>query len=109
MESHKTKAAGCFSHIVIFWTDPAKPNAVADLLAGAKKYLPDIPGLLSFHVGKMVVSHRPVVDQTYQVALNMTFASKQAQDDYQVHPKHIEFVEKAFKPNCIKVLIYDFE
>jgi hypothetical protein len=57
----------------------------------------------------MVGSHRPVVDQSYQVALNLVFPDKKSQDDYQVHPLHIEFVEKAFKPNCAKVVIYDFE
>ena len=57
----------------------------------------------------MVPSHRPVVDQSYQVALNVAFQSKQAQDDYQVHPLHLEFVEKVFKPLCRKVVVYDFE
>ena len=98
-----------FSHVVIFWTDPMKPNAAAELINGAEKYLKPIPGVLSFHVGKMAPSHRPVVDQSYQVALNLVFPDKKAQDDYQVHPLHIEFVEKAFKPNCAKVVVYDFE
>jgi hypothetical protein len=57
----------------------------------------------------MVGSHRPVVDQTYQVALNLVFPSKQVQDDYQLHPLHVEFVEKVFKRCCQKVLVYDFE
>lgn len=100
---------GKFSHIVIFWTDPAQPSAADELIAGARKYLKDIPGVQHFHIGKMAQSHRPVVDQTYQVALNTTFADKQAQDDYQVHPQHLEFVEKVFKPLCTKVVIYDFE
>ncbi|MBI3851984.1 MAG: Dabb family protein [Verrucomicrobia bacterium] len=98
-----------FSHIVIFWTDPAQPNATDELLAGADKYLKPIPGVLSFHVGKMVPSHRPVVEQSYQVALNLVFADKQAQDDYQTHPLHVEFVEKVLKPFVKKVLVYDFE
>jgi hypothetical protein len=97
-----------FSHVVIFWTHPDKPNAAADLIAGAEQYLRPIPGVLSFHIGRMVPSHRPVVDQSYQVALNLVFPDKKAQDDYQVHPLHLEFVEKAFKPNCAKVVIYDF-
>lgn len=101
--------ARMFSHVVIFWTDPNKPQSTEDLLAGANKYLKPIPGVLHFHIGKMVKSHRPVVDQSYQVALNLVFDSKQAQDDYQVHPLHLEFVEKAFKPNCVKVVVYDFE
>jgi hypothetical protein len=98
-----------FSHIVIFWTDPAKPEAVEKLIAGARQYLPKIPGILAFHVGKMASSDRPVVDQSYQVALNMVFPDKQAQDAYQAHPQHIEFVEKVFKRYCTKVVIYDFE
>ena len=98
-----------FSHVVIFWTKPDIANAAAELLAGAEKYLRPIPGVLTFHVGKMVTSPRPVVEQSYQVALNLIFESKQAQDDYQVHPLHIEFVEKVFKPCCARAVIYDFE
>lgn len=97
-----------FSHVVIFWTDPANPQSTDALLAGAEQYLKPIPGVLHFHIGRMVPSHRPVVDQSYQVALNLVFPDKKAQDDYQVHPLHIEFVEKVFKPNCKKVVIYDF-
>ncbi len=97
-----------FSHVVIFWTDPAQPNAVAELLAGCDQYLKRIPGISHYHAGKMVGSDRPVVDQSYQVALNVVFPTKQAQDDYQVHPLHLEFVEKVFKPTCKKVVIYDF-
>jgi hypothetical protein len=65
-----------FSHVVIFWTDPAKPAAADELVAGAKKYLNQQPGILHFHVGKMAKSPRDVVDQTYQVALNIVFDSK---------------------------------
>jgi hypothetical protein len=50
-----------------------------------------------------------VVDQTYQVALNTVFADKQAQDDYQVHPMHLEFVAKYVKRLVKKVTVYDFE
>ena len=98
-----------FSHIVIFWTDPAQPNAADELIEGANTYLKGLPGIQHFHVGKMAGSERPVVNQTYQVALNTVFTDKQAQDDYQVHPQHIEFVEKVFKRVCAKVEIYDFE
>src|SRR5581483_4129446 len=98
-----------FSHVVIFWTDPANPKAADELAAGAEKYLRPIPGVLHFHIGRMATSTRPVVDQSYQVALNLVFPSKQAQDEYQTHPMHVEFVEKVFKPRCKKVVVYDFE
>ena len=98
-----------FSHVVILWTDSNNPAAADELIAGANKYLKSIPGVLHFHVGKMATSHRPVVDQTYQVALNLVFPDKKAQDDYQAHPLHVDFVEKVFKRVCKKVVVYDFE
>jgi hypothetical protein len=98
-----------FSHVVLFWTEPSKPGATEDLIAGARKYLAPIPGIVHFHVGRMAPSHRPVVDQSYQVGLNVVFVDKAAQDNYQAHPLHVEFVEKVFKPNCKKVVVYDFE
>jgi hypothetical protein len=97
------------SHIVIFWTDPANPNAADELLAAANSLLKNIPGVLQFHAGKMSPSHRPVVDQSYQVALNMVFADKRAEHDYQSHPQHIEFVEKHVRRLIKQVVIYDFE
>jgi hypothetical protein len=97
-----------FSHVVIFWTDPANPAATDELIAGAEKYLRPIPGVLDFHIGRMVPSHRPVVDQSYQVALNLKLTDKAAEEAYQVHPLHLEFVEQVFKKVCVKALIYDF-
>ena len=98
-----------FSHVVIFWTDPNNPKAADELIAGVNKYLKPIPGVLHYHVGKMAASHRPVVDQTYQVALNLVFPDKKTQDDYQIHPMHLEFVEGVFKKTCKRVVVYDFE
>lgn len=97
-----------FSHVVIFWTKPEIPDAADQLIAGANEYLKSIPGVVHFHVGKMASSHRPVVDQSYQVALNIIFPDKKTQDAYQDHPRHIEFVEKVFKRVCARVVVYDF-
>ena len=98
-----------FSHVVIFWTDPAKPEAADAVIAGGNKYLKTIPGVLAFHMGKMAPSHRPVVDQTYQVALNLHFPDKHVEHLYQSHPQHLEFVAHCVKPFVKKVVVYDFE
>jgi hypothetical protein len=97
-----------FSHIVIFWTDPDKPNAADEVIKSARENLATVPGVVSFHAGKMATSHRAVVDQSYQIGLNIQFETKQAQDEYQVHPRHLAFVEKC-KTLWTKVVIYDFE
>jgi hypothetical protein len=97
-----------FSHVVIFWVDPSKPEAADEIVGAAEKYLKSIPGILNFHVGRMVRSHRDVVDQTYQVALNIQFATKSAQDAYQDHPRHLEFVGQC-RHLFARVVVYDFE
>jgi hypothetical protein len=97
-----------FSHVVIFWTDPANPGAADELIAGMEQYLRPIPGVLHFHCGKAVPSHRDVVDRSYQAALNLLFSDKAAEEAYQVHPLHVEFVEKVFKRLCVRAVVYDF-
>jgi hypothetical protein len=97
------------SHVVIFFLKADAPAGAADeLLAGCHQYLKDLPGVVNFHAGKMVPSDRPIVDQSYQVGLNVVFTDKAAEEAYQVHPTHIEFVEKVFKVLCARAVIYDF-
>ena len=97
-----------FSHIVIFWIKPDVEDAEKRLVDGLNHYLPDSPGVILMHVGRGAPSDRPVVDQSYQVALNITFKNKIVQDEYQVHRQHVEFVEKVFKQVCDRVVVYDF-
>jgi len=97
------------SHIVIFWTNPAQPDAAVELLAGANQLLKNIPGVLQFHAGQMVSSPRPVVEQSYQVALNLIFPDRPAEQAYQKHPQHVEFVEKYVKRLVKRLVVYDFE
>jgi hypothetical protein len=103
------KNSPMFSHLVVFWTDPANPGAADAMIAGANQHLKNIPGLVHFHIGKMVGSDRPVVVQNYQVALNTVFSSKKAQVDYQQHPQHLKFLAQCVKPLVKKTVVYDFE
>ena len=98
-----------FSHVVIFWADPAKPQAAAELIAGAERLLKPIPGIQFFHVGRMVPGDRPVVEKSYQVALNVVFPSREAREAYRAHPLHERFEEEVLKPNYLRCQVYDFE
>ena len=109
MKSNESQFVTCFSHIVVLWADPAQPGAADQIVAAANRLLANIPGVIQFHAGKMVGSPRPVVEQTYSVALNLIFTSKQAETEYQTHPQHVEFINNFVKPLVKKVQIYDFE
>jgi metal-dependent amidase/aminoacylase/carboxypeptidase family protein len=104
-----TTMPAMLSHVVVFWTNPAQPGAADELIAGANRFLKSIPGVLQFHVGKMVPSERPAVEKSYQVALNLIFPDKRAEQAYQTHPQHLEFVEKHVRRLVKKAAIYDFE
>jgi hypothetical protein len=109
MESNIPQVVTRFSHIVIFWTAPDHPQAATELLAAARQCLTSIPGVIQFHAGGMAPSPRPIVEQSYSVALNLIFPDRKAHDSYLVHPQHVEFVEKYVKPLVKRIVIYDFE
>lgn len=98
-----------FSHIVIFWTKPNQPGAIEALMAGAEKYLKEIPGVAVFHIGRMVTDGKPTVESSYQVALTTVLESNAARDVYRKHPDHGRFKEEICAPNVERYLVYDYE
>ena len=97
------------SHIVVFWLKEDINNSIKDTIISNANRLNQIPGLQSFHIGKMLPSERDVVDNTYDFAFNMTFNSQKDLDFYINHKIHQEFVEKNIKPNIKQIKVYDFK
>ena len=100
----------CF-HTSLFSGPTRRTRSAADeLLAGANQLLKNIPGVVQFHAGKMTPSHRPVVEQSYQVALNLIFAE---QDRRRTIIRRIRSTSSSWKNTCKrlvkKVVVYDFE
>jgi len=96
------------THVVVFWTDKPHGETQARLLAGARELLPQIPGVQEFRSGVAVPSPRGAVDDSFAVAISMTFADQNTADTYQNHPLHVRFVEEYFKPNSRRFVVYDF-
>lgn len=96
-------------HHVFFWLK--NPNSQADrnqLIAGIKK-LKDIETVNHLHVGAAArTEKRDVIDDSWDVSELMYFTDLKAQEVYQSHPLHLEFVE-----TCghlwSKVLVYDID
>jgi hypothetical protein len=91
MESAEPQLA----HMVFFTLQDNTPGNRDRLLGACKQYLSGHEGTVSFSVGTRVPElDREVNDRDFDVALHLVFKSKAAHDQYQTHPRHLEFIEK---------------
>lgn len=93
-------------HHVYFWLkDDADRAAFEQGLEGLR----EIPTVADIYWGTPAATEkRPAVDQSWSYGIALIFDSIADHDAYQVHPKHVEFVE-TFRPMWSKVLIMDVE
>jgi hypothetical protein len=97
------------THTVFFWLRPdLSADERAAFEAGLRTLL-DIPGATRALIGRPAATpKREVIDDSYDWALELDFASLAEQDIYQAHPVHTAFVETC-KPMWARVRVYDFE
>jgi len=94
-------------HMVYFTLKDRSPAAVEKMLAACRQYLSGHPGTVFFAVGTLVPDlTRPVNQLDFDVALQLVFDSREAHDAYQVHPRHVQFIEEN-KANWERVRVYD--
>lgn len=95
------------SHIVYFTLKDASEDACQKLVDACHKYLKNHAGVAFFAAGTRAVEfQRPVNDQTFHVALNVVFDSKEAHDVYQTSETHLAFIEEG-KDNWQQVRVFD--
>ena len=84
-----------FIHMVYFYLrDAAQPGDAERLVAGCRKYLTNIPGVLHLEAGFPAGTPRAVVDNTYGVGLLVELVDSAAHDVYQDHPDHLQFIRE---------------
>ncbi len=91
-------------HSVFFWlkagVDRTAFRHEVDKLAG-------IPGLVACHIGVPAkTAKRPVIDDSYDVALTVVMRDLATHDAYQEHPLHLAFLA-ACKERWDRVQVYD--
>lgn len=94
-------------HVVICWLKHPGDTLDREALLATCAPLRAIPGLLAIHAGTAVPSERPIVDDTFDVALVMTFADTAAMQAYITHPAHQQILRDVVAPLADKVVIYD--
>jgi len=94
-------------HNVFFTLTDSSPEKVNELVDACKKYLNDHDGVTYFAAGARTPDlSREVNDQTFHVALCVSFDSREAHDAYQVAPRHLTFIEEQ-KGNWSQVRVFD--
>ena len=96
------------SHNVFFTLKDKSAAAQDKLLADCRKFLSAHSGTAFFACGKVSDLNRPVNVRDFDVALHVTFETREAHDQYQAAPLHLEFVE-ANKENWTQVRVFDSE
>ena len=95
-----------FIHHVYFWlknTDSAEDTAA--LVAGLEKLAACTP-IQQYHIGKPAATSRDVIDGSYAVSWCTFFANKNDQDNYQIDPIHLHFIDTC-QHLWSKVVVYD--
>ena len=96
------------THVVVFWLKDHGNAAHRAKLMEVSESFRKIPGVLSVHAGPCIPSARPIVDNSFDVALTMEFASKAEMQRYLDDPRHKESTVAVLKPLVKKITVYDF-
>lgn len=87
------------THQVFYTTNPKNPNAVAEIIRLATRYLSTIPQVLAFNVGVPVKSHQAVMEKgvQYDVAMTFNFSTSETEKEYQAHEDHLRYVKQVLR------------
>jgi hypothetical protein len=94
-------------HSVYFWFKTAADPEVVERFAQGLAKLTTISSVHTGYYGKPEATpKRPVIDDSYDWALVLSFTDLAAHDHYQEHPIHTTFVEE-FSSSWEEVRVYD--
>lgn len=95
------------AHNVYFSLNDNSNPAKEKLIAACKKHLTGHLGTVLFACGTLAQDlRREVNDRDFDVALHVVFQDQAAHDQYQVDPRHLQFIAEN-KVNWKKVRVFD--
>lgn len=99
---------GSVDHIVLMWQK--RPGNMEDRkkITDAIDRLRVIEGMTALDYGVAVPSDRPVVDDSFDLAMRMRFTSLQTLHSYETDPRHVKEVKEVLLPLTKKIQVYDY-
>ncbi len=96
-------------HIVLVWLkEPGNPEHRQQIIDASREF-ETIPGVIDVSVGEVVLSDRPIVDDSFDVGLYLTFSSVDAMNIYLADDRHQQALREVFRPLSERYVVYDFQ
>ncbi|MCK5353926.1 MAG: Dabb family protein [Methyloprofundus sp.] len=96
------------SHVVVVWLKEPGNAQMREQFVKASRALEAVPGVVSRHVSAVIPSERPKVDDTFDVAVTVTFENAQALKKYMQSQKHKNMLKNQLKPLVNRIVVYNF-
>lgn len=95
-----------FIHHVFFWLKQPLTQEMCEKFEKSLKELAAIETIVDYHIGVPAPTNRDVIDTSYTYSMLSTYKSKEDQDIYQGHEKHLKFIADC-QDLWEKVVVYD--
>ncbi len=96
-------------HVVLLWLKQPGNLEHRQRIIDASREFETIPGVIDISVGEVVLSDRPIVDDSFDVGLYLTFSSVDAMRTYLADDRHQQALREIFRPLSERYIVYDFQ
>ncbi len=96
-------------HVVLVWLKEPGNLEHRQQIIDASREFETIPGVIDVRVGEVVTSDRPIVDDSFDVGLYLTFSSVEAMNTYLADDRHQQALREVFRPLSERYIVYDFQ
>ncbi len=100
-------AQGQVSHVVVFWLKNPQSSADRAALSRASKSFRSLPGVARVEVGRPLPVRRPGIEQSFDLAVILTFRDRAALARFASDPRHTAAVRSVLKPLVKRFIVFD--
>ena len=96
------------NHVVLCWLKEPGHKENIDKIITMTQSFQSIPVVLDAQAGRVVMSDRRIVDDSFDVGILIQVQNEEALKQYLDHPRHQKAKDEILLPLIEKVLVYDF-
>ncbi|MFM1905029.1 MAG: hypothetical protein RLZZ440_2929, partial [Planctomycetota bacterium] len=99
---------GRVHHVVVCWLkEPGNPVGRRRIIEASRGF-ENLPGVVAVSAGEPIESERAIVDDSFDVAVTISFENQAALDTYLADPAHKRATTEVLGPLVERVVVYDF-